>query len=88
MHLPFSYGRGTFTTDKGLLGLATRGVRPGDAVAILLGGDVPVILRPFRSDSEHPTYNLLCECFVQSDGVMRGDLIRTDLWLAEDITLV
>ncbi|KAK3112237.1 hypothetical protein LTR53_011712 [Teratosphaeriaceae sp. CCFEE 6253] len=85
----FSYGRVHFRTRKGLLGLATGGVQPGDNVAILLGGDVPVVLRSVETwDQEGDAYTLMCECFIHSDAVMNGDLVRTDLWLAEDIVFV
>ncbi|KAK4930177.1 hypothetical protein LTR49_003211 [Elasticomyces elasticus] len=84
----YSYGRDFFTTKKGLRGMATRGIQTGDVLAILLGGDVPVMLRSASVIYvEEVAYTLLCECFVQSDDVMQGDLIRTDLWLAEDIVL-
>lgn len=39
------YGRHFVTTARGYIGLATPGVTVGDHVAILPGGDVPVVLR-------------------------------------------
>ncbi|TKA71589.1 hypothetical protein B0A55_08324 [Friedmanniomyces simplex] len=86
----FSFGRGSFKTKKGLLGMATRGVQPGDVLAIILGGDVPVVLRAADDsnwDREREAYMLLCECFVQSHDVMGGELLRTTAWQAEDIEL-
>ncbi|XXG95532.1 hypothetical protein Hte_001796 [Hypoxylon texense] len=40
-----SYGRAFFVTASGLFGLGPGGTMPGDKVYILLGSDVPVILR-------------------------------------------
>ncbi|KAK4542991.1 hypothetical protein LTR36_005989 [Oleoguttula mirabilis] len=84
-----TYGRDFFQTSRGIPGVASRGTVPGDAVAILLGGDVPVLLRPAgKHDNGLDMYELLCECFVQSADVMNGDLLRTDWTLGKDIILV
>jgi hypothetical protein len=84
------YGRTYFHTFKdGYIGLATPGVEPGDVLAVLLGGDVPVILRPLPpKNSLCKPFRLLCECFVQSRAVMFGDVIRGGWSAAEDIVLV
>lgn len=83
------YGRWFFTTAKGHVGLATPGISAGDEVAIILGGDVPVVVRHCPEyDQEHRAYTLLCECIVQSPVVMRGDLLRSNWTLAEDIVFV
>lgn len=84
------YGRTFFHTfGEGYTGLATPGVEPGDVVAILLGGDVPVVLRPLAPrNSEYKPYRLLCECFVQSRAVMFGDVVRGGWTAAEDVVLV
>lgn len=84
----FSYGRGFFTTLRGTSGMATQGIRTGDVLAILLGGDVPVVLRRATSSDTSEMYELLCECFVHSAEVMGGDLVRTDWGLAKDIVLI
>ena len=83
------YGRTFFRTEKELVGLATPGVDIGDEIAAVLGGDVPVVLRPCETpDEQGKAYKLLCECFVQNDAIMFGELARTDWTLAEDIVLI
>lgn len=83
------YGRTFFKTARGYVGLATPGIEPGDVLAILLGGDVPVILRPVAPKAaQYKPYKLLCECFVLSDAIMSGDLMRAGSMLAEDIVLI
>jgi hypothetical protein len=44
--LTFCNGRVLFKTSQGLFGLGPRGVCYGDIVTVLLGGSVPIILRP------------------------------------------
>ncbi|KAK5132720.1 hypothetical protein LTR08_008686 [Meristemomyces frigidus] len=85
-----SYGRSFFQTDKGTVGIATHGIQKGDVLAILLGGDVPVVLRSasVHRAGEPEVYELLCECYVQSSKVMDGNLIRTQRALANDIVLM
>ena len=83
------YGRTFFRTAKGSMGIATPGVEAGDTVAVILGGDVPVILRPREGLEDNSTaYKLLCECFLQSEAIMQGGLVGTDTTLAEDIVLI
>ena len=83
------YGRNYFRTAKGHTGIATPGVEAGDGLAIILGGDVPVVVRTRGNhDEKRRAYKLLCECFVQSDTVMHGELARAHWTLAEDIVLV
>jgi hypothetical protein len=84
------YGRTFFhTLNERFTGLATPGIEPGDVLAVLLGGDVPVILRPLHpKNSPHKPFKLLCECFVQSRAVMLGDVVRGGWTAAEDIVLV
>lgn len=82
------YGRSFFRSSYGYSGLATPGIQAGDQLAIVLGGDVPFVLRRSGShESEAKAYKLLCECFVQSGMVMHGDLVRTEWTAAEDIIL-
>lgn len=83
------YGRSFFRSTHGYDGLATPGIQAGDQLAVILGGDVPVVLRRAGShETESKAYKLLCECFVQSGTVMHGDLVRTEWTAAEDIVLV
>jgi hypothetical protein len=84
----YSYGRDFFTTTKGLQGMATSGIRAGDDVVVLLGGDVPVVMRRVEmGTSDDKVFHLLCECYVQSDGIMNGELLRTNWTGAEDVVL-
>lgn len=41
-----AHHRTVFITQRGLLGLGTDNVQPGDALCILFGGSVPLVLRP------------------------------------------
>lgn len=93
-HLPISstarYGRAFFRTlTEGHVGVATPGVEAGDVLAVLLGGDVPVVLRPLPpKNSPFKPFRLLCECFVQSRAVMFGEVVRGGWTAAEDVVLV
>ena len=83
------YGRAYFKSTMGHVGIATPGVETGDVLAIILGGDVPVVLRPCGDhDEKSRAYKLLCECFVQSDAVMYGELARMEWTNAEDVVLI
>lgn len=85
-----TYGRASFRTQKeGFAGLATPGVQPGDVLAILLGGDVPVVLRPLPPpwNSAQRPFRLLCECFVLSREVMCGEVVESRAGV-EDVVLV
>ncbi|KAI0189064.1 heterokaryon incompatibility protein-domain-containing protein [Astrocystis sublimbata] len=83
-HHPFSFDKWSATIDECLLvwpwrfkfvvtdddrfGNVPLNTRPGDRVCVLLGGEVPFILRP----TERGTYTLVGECYV--DGIMDGEL--------------
>lgn len=83
------YGRTYFHTSRGYIGVATEGVESGDDVALIIGGDVPVILRPGEYYYEdNRTYKLLCECFVRNEEVMSGGIVRRDWTIVEDIVLI
>ncbi|KAK4624582.1 Heterokaryon incompatibility protein 6, OR allele [Fulvia fulva] len=83
------WGRHFFTTEQGYVGLATPGIAAGDDVAILLGGDVPVVLRRCPEfNGKRKAYRLLCECYCQSAGVMHGDYFHANWTLAEDVVLI
>lgn len=67
-------------TEKGYLGLAAKGCRRGDVVAVLGGGAMPIILRPSRSattqsegsdDDAHQTFEVVGEAYVH--GIMDGE---------------
>ena len=58
-----------FVTGSGRLGIAPGKVLPGDVIAMLLGGEVPVVLRPFGDEVGHYIY--IAECYVH--GFMDGE---------------
>lgn len=85
----FRYGRHFFTTTKGHAGLATPGIRESDSIAILFGGDVPVVIRRYADyGGKSKAYQLLCECYIQAPAIMQGDFLRENWTLAEDIVLL
>jgi hypothetical protein len=55
-------------TEKGRLSLAPRGVREGDTVCLVLGGEVPLLLRRDGSDAE---YTFAGGCYLH--GYMDGE---------------
>lgn len=57
-----------FVTEGGRLGIAPDTVLPGDIITMLLGGEVPVVLRPL---SEAGGYTYVAECYVH--GFMDGE---------------
>ena len=59
-------GRSFFTTDGGYIGLAPIDTKPGDQVCILLGCQLPLVLRPC-GDGYH---KVVGECYI--DGFMDG----------------
>jgi hypothetical protein len=85
-----SYGRHFFTTEQGYIGFTTPGTIESDEVAILVGGDVPVVLRRVtdKSGGSTHTFMVLCECYVQSPAVMHGDYLKQNSADAIEITIV
>lgn len=84
------YMRIFYLTTRGLVGVATQGIQTGDVLAVFLGGDVPVILRPTeaQTDTQLRLYTLQCETIVASDYVMSGDYVRSRWTRADDILLI
>jgi hypothetical protein len=83
------YGRCFFTTDQGIVGLATPGIEPDDQIAVFPGGDVPVVLRPSpEPQRRHKLYKIVCECYVQACAVMSGEALKSNWSLVEDIILI
>jgi Heterokaryon incompatibility protein (HET) len=68
-------GRRFFTTGGGFFGIGPGIVEIGDYVCVLLGSDVPYILR-YKPNSGYASggYRLIGECYVH--GVMRGEVVR------------
>jgi hypothetical protein len=62
-----------FTTDRGYIGLTSRGTLPGDKVCIFLGGHSPFIIRQAASSSTEDScsWNLVGEAYVH--GLMDGE---------------
>ncbi|OCK73482.1 hypothetical protein K432DRAFT_263440, partial [Lepidopterella palustris CBS 459.81] len=56
-----------FTTDNGYIGVGPRDTLSGDHVAILLGGNMPFVVR-----QQSMYYSLIGEAYV--DGIMDGEL--------------
>jgi hypothetical protein len=60
------------TTEKGYLGLAPDQVQVGDVVAVLYGGELPMVLRPTNKTKE---FQFVGDAYVH--GIMNGEV----LWL-------
>ena len=56
------------TTERGAMGLAPYDVQPADEVPIMLGRDIPLVLRIVGHGLNDPEYPLLGECCLH--GVM------------------
>jgi hypothetical protein len=57
------------TTETGYLGLLPEAARPGDVIAILLGCNCPMVLRPHGISF----YRVIGECYVH--GLMDGEIL-------------
>lgn len=62
-----SLGRLPFITKQGSLGLSSVHIKPGDVVAVILGSQVPFVLRPHGEGR----YLVISEAYV--DGIMDGE---------------
>ena len=60
------------TTHGGYLGLVPAAAIAGDVVAMLVGCDVPLLLRPAVKGEESDGFTLIGECYVH--GVMSGEV--------------
>lgn len=82
-----------FITKKFLFGLGPGAMRKGDWVAVLLGADVPFILREVDADLRPPNepfapnakFQLVGECYL--DGFMRGAAVK-GVEVTRDVVLV
>ncbi|KAF2187100.1 hypothetical protein K469DRAFT_705656 [Zopfia rhizophila CBS 207.26] len=79
-------GRVFFLTEQGYVGLAPNGVMPGDEIAIIMGGDLPVAIRNVGFSLEGEKYALLGECYVH--GLMDGEALKDGTGNATNIVLV
>jgi hypothetical protein len=57
-------------TKKGYVGSVPKRTQPNDSIFLLMGCDVPLVLRP----QENGLYQLVGECYVH--GIMRGEAMR------------
>lgn len=65
-----SLGRLPFVTKRGHLGLSSEHIMSGDTIAVILGSQVPFVLRS-RGDGK---YQVISEAYV--DGIMDGEATR------------
>ncbi|KAL8634687.1 MAG: hypothetical protein Q9226_009452, partial [Calogaya cf. arnoldii] len=56
--------RNLFSTDEGYMGLASKSVRSGDQVSVLLGCKIPMVLRP----SDGGYLNVVGPCYINGFG--------------------
>ena len=73
-------GRVCFVSASGYVGLAPHGTREGDLVFVIMGADIPFILRPFNDG-----YDLVGEAYVQ--GVMDGEVMRMEHIPVQDVVI-
>ncbi|KAK0642113.1 heterokaryon incompatibility protein-domain-containing protein [Cercophora newfieldiana] len=69
---PMALGLRVFMTQDGKIGLGGSDMMVGDVVSVLLGGQMPFILRPTGNDSAF--YQLIGEVYVH--GIMDGEVTR------------
>ena len=62
--------RNILVSQKGRLGMASDKLREGDVIAMLLGGEVPLVLRPSDDDGH---YTFVAECYVH--GFIDGEAL-------------
>ena len=59
-HSEIMAGRNLLITEKGYLGLGSTDIRAGDTICLLLGGDIPYLVR--EASGDHSTF--LGECYL------------------------
>lgn len=81
-------GRVLFLTLNGYMGLSPHGTRDGDVVFVMLGCDIPFVLRPVGSGggSDDDRYVLVGECYVYK--AMDGEAMRDDTRPVRDVTII
>ncbi len=77
----FALGRKFFISKKGYFGLGPPGAKKGDRIAVLLGNDVPFILRRRGELGEKQDtgkdcrgWEVIGETYVH--GIMKGEVVR------------
>lgn len=79
--LPACIERRFFGMEDGRFGLCPWTTKEGDVVVVLMGGNVPYLLRAFGEER----YLLVGECFVQ--GAMKGEVVRDEMRESEVFVL-
>ena len=69
-------------TEKGYMAIAPPGTKEGDMVCLVMGAEVPFILRPLLEDdkgvmNKEQCYALVGECYIH--GIMDGEGLRQGL---------
>ncbi|KAM7196347.1 Heterokaryon incompatibility protein (HET) domain containing protein [Rhypophila sp. PSN 637] len=74
-------------TEGGRLGQVRKEARVGDLVCIILGAEVPYVIRPLttETDNDEVFYELVGDCYV--NGVMQGEALRDGRYETVDIVL-
>lgn len=75
---PNRHRRQIFTTSKGSVGVGPRDMKVGDCIFILLGAELPILL---RRESHRTEYFLVGKCFV--NGLMQGERLLKARKLAD-----
>lgn len=73
-------GRVVCTSSTGFVGLVPYGSREGDLIFVIMGADIPFILRPYDDG-----YELVGEAYVQ--GIMGGEIMQMDQIPVQDIMI-
>ncbi|KAH7348375.1 heterokaryon incompatibility protein-domain-containing protein [Rhexocercosporidium sp. MPI-PUGE-AT-0058] len=64
-------GRAFFTTAEGYIGVCPESAQIGDCVVVILGCEVPLVLRPYEDNKEN--FIVVGECYVP--GIMNAEAI-------------
>ncbi|ETS77926.1 hypothetical protein PFICI_09988 [Pestalotiopsis fici W106-1] len=83
-------GRQFFTTERGLCGLGPQGLRVGDETHVILGCQVPVVLRRYLDHQDHDTLKVRTEDQKERELIYVGQAYINELMvyngdLSEDI---
>jgi hypothetical protein len=70
-------------TTGGRLGQMPIGTERGDLVCVLIGGEVPFVIRP--TDHDSTSYHLIGDCFL--NGVMNGEMLVANEHATREIVL-
>ncbi|KAH9204191.1 heterokaryon incompatibility protein-domain-containing protein [Leptodontidium sp. 2 PMI_412] len=71
-----SCGRRLFVTETGYIGAGPRNMQIGDQVFVLLGGEVPFVMREVEAVDTDKLYRLVGDCYVH--GIMDGEAVNNE----------